>query len=357
MTSLSRRTFLAGAALLALGAKSRTPLALEKLHPAFGSLPRAGLWDVEPPIRHAHALGRALDVAGGLYVMRDDQGGTAFGGGKARKLDLILGDAMKRGVTAVATTGGTGSNHARSTAMAANVLGLDCTLALLPEPETTEVKRNLDEMRRKGATIAIGDRGAVDRARKAAEGLGALWIPMGGTSPLGNLAFVDAAVGLARRAQGGELPMPAAVVTALGSTGSAVGLAIGFALAQVPTRVVAVRASSAATSSRHVVDHGVDETVALLRSIEPTIATRLATDAKGRIDIDAGELGGGYGIATARGTKAAETVWDREKIMLEQTYGAKAAAALVRRAKEWKDAPVVLWMGCDERWLAGRARP
>lgn len=177
---------------------------------------------------------------------------------------------------------------------------------------------------------------------------------MGGSSPLGNVAFVDAGVSLAQRARGGELPVPDAVVTALGSTGSAVGLAIGLALAKVPTRVIAVRCSNPATSSRAVVDAGVDATVAFLRASDPTITADLANDAKTRLEIDGAELGGGYGISTARGRGAAIQIRDHEKIMLEQTYGAKAAAALVRRAPQWKTSHVVLWMGCDERWLAGR---
>jgi D-cysteine desulfhydrase len=354
---------LTGTALLALGgAKPRAPLAIERLYPAFAALPRAGLWEVEPPVRTSNALARALDMRGELHIMRDDEGGTVFGGGKARKLDLILGDAIARGVSAVSTTGGTGSNHARSTAFAARSLGLACHLALLPEPDTAEVKRNLAEMQRRGATITIGDRGAVERARKAAETSGAFWIPMGGTSALGNVAFVDAAIAHAARAAShsgvaGWPPVADHVVTALGSTGTAVGLAVGFAIAGVPTRVLAVRASSPGTSSRAVVDAGIDATVALLRNIAPSISPDIAKDAKARLEIDPAELGAGYGISTARGRKAEELVFGGEKIMLEQTYGAKAAAALVRRAKEWKNASVVLWMGSDARWLAGRVRP
>ena len=80
-----------------------------------------------------------INVSGPLQLINSRSlsiNGTVFGGGKARKLDLLLGDAIARGVTEVVTTGGTGSNHARCTAWAARALGLRCTLALLPEPET-----------------------------------------------------------------------------------------------------------------------------------------------------------------------------------------------------------------------------
>ncbi len=346
---------LGGAALLPLGGPQlRTPLGLEKLYPAFAALPRAGLWELEPPLRLTHLIAGALGMQGRLTFMRDDQGGTLFGGGKARKLDLILGEAMHRGATAIATTGGTGSNHARSTAFAARKLGLRCELALLPEPETDEIKRGLVEMKRRQAQITVGDRGAVERARKAAEASGVEWIPMGGTSPLGNIAFVDAAVALAARMPAIPLSMPDVVVAALGSCGSAVGLAVGFAIANVPTRVVAVRCSSPATSSRAVVDAAIDGTVARMREIEPAIPAAIAQDAKSRLEIDGAELGGGYGVPTQRSREAKRTVWKHERIMLEHTYGAKAAAALIRRAPQWKQQHVMFWMGSDESWLAGR---
>jgi D-cysteine desulfhydrase len=351
------------AALLALAgdaeADAPRPLALERALPALrGRIPRAGLWSEPAPVHPARALGEALGLARGLWLVRDDLGGTVFGGGKARKLDLLIGEATARGATAVVTTGGTGSNHARSVAWAAAAAGLGCRLALLPEPTSPEVKRNLAAIEDAGARVAIGGRDAVERAEAAARRSGgtSAWIPMGGTSPLGNLAFVSAALEIAERARAGELPAPATAVVALGSVGSAVGLALGFALAGSPTRVVAVRCSSPATSSRAVIDAAIADTSALLRRMDPR-APDLQADARGRLIVEPGELGHGYARATAASTRAAALLHDHEGVTADGTYTAKAAAHVVRHAARLREGPVALWLGCDARWLAGRGTP
>lgn len=353
MSDLGRRAFfhtsvLAGLGTLALGAASREPLALERSFPAFASLPRAGLWGDSAPLADEGDLAQSLAL-GSLCIVRDDLAGTVFAGGKARKLDLLVGDALQRGVTTLVTTGGTGSNHARSTALAAQAASLQCRLVLLPQPETPEVTRNLAAMRAAGAHVTTGAREAVARAQRAADAAGSreTWIPMGGTSPLGNVAFVDAAVDLLRRVS----PVPDVIVTALGSTGSAVGLAIGCALSNATTRVHAVRCSSPATSSRAVLDDGITATVDFLRTIEPRIPAALALEARARIGIDGSELGGGYAVPTAHGGKAAER-FREAGIVVESTYGAKAAAALFTGAHRWRGRHIALWMGSDAKWLA-----
>jgi D-cysteine desulfhydrase len=358
---VGRRTALVGAAALAwagplgMARAATTPLPLERARPGLaGKLPRAGLWDAPAPVHPAPALAKELGLIHGLWLVRDDLGGTAFAGGKARKLDLLLGEALRLGARQVVTTGGTGSNHARSTALGARAVGLDCRLALLPEPPSAPVRRNLLAMVEAGAQIAVGSREAVERARKDAVASGgrSIWIPMGGTAPLADMAFVSAALEIAERVQAGEIPAPGRVVTALGSVGSAIGLALGFALAGLPTRVLAVRCSSPATSSPAVIDAELVAAAALLAQLDP-IAPRIVDDARARLVVDGAELGGGYGRPTAASTRALRQLADREGVTVDPTYTAKAAAALSRRSAELGRGPVLLWLGCDARWLAG----
>lgn len=364
---LGRRAALAAAggsavALLGIAPDTRAdaprPLALERSMPSLrGRLARAGLWSDPAPVHRAPALGAALGLARGVWLVRDDLGGTVFGGGKARKLDLLIGEAVAGGASAVATTGGTGSNHARSVAWAAAAAGLECHLALLPEPASPEVKRNLAAIDDAGARVTIGGRDVVQRAEAAARrpGAASAWIPMGGTSPLGNLAFVSAALEIAERVRAGELPAVATVVVALGSVGSAVGLALGFALAGSPTRVVAVRCSSPATSSRAVIDAAIADTSALLRRLDPGLLDRVA-DARARLVVEPAELGPGYARSTPASIRAAALLQEHEGITVDGAYTAKAAAHLVRHAAALREGPVALWLGCDARWLAGRAK-
>src|SRR5262249_30467592 len=87
-------------------------------------------------------LGQHLGIRS-LWVKRDDLSGEAYGGGKVRKLELLLGDARRAGARTVITSGGVGSNHAVATAIYATRLGMRVVLALLPEPPDDRVRQNL----------------------------------------------------------------------------------------------------------------------------------------------------------------------------------------------------------------------
>jgi len=52
------------------------------------------------------------------------------GGNKTRKLEFLMGEALKLGADTVITQGATQSNHARQTAAAAAKLGLKCHILL-----------------------------------------------------------------------------------------------------------------------------------------------------------------------------------------------------------------------------------
>ncbi|MGO8609310.1 pyridoxal-phosphate dependent enzyme, partial [Rhizobium johnstonii] len=65
-----------------------------------------------------------------MWLKRDDCSGLAIGGNKTRKLEFLLGRALAEGATGVVTFGALQSNHARQTAAACALLGLDCDLIL-----------------------------------------------------------------------------------------------------------------------------------------------------------------------------------------------------------------------------------
>ena len=82
------------------------------------------------PLIHAWTPLEPLDglrkVLGGprLYIKRDDCTGLARGGNKSRKLEFLLGEALRTGATALVSEGGLQSNHVRQTAAAAVKAGL-----------------------------------------------------------------------------------------------------------------------------------------------------------------------------------------------------------------------------------------
>ena len=63
---------------------------------------------------------------------------------------------------------------------------------------------------------------------------------MGATNPLGTAGYVAAGLELAEQIAQGEMPVPDRVFVAAGTSGTAAGLAVGFRIAGLSTRIVAV---------------------------------------------------------------------------------------------------------------------
>ena len=79
-------------------------------------------WRGVPRVRLATLptpLEKGPDVDGvRIWVKRDDLTGLGMGGNKARKLEFLLGDALRRGARSIVTVGAGQSNHCRMTAAA-----------------------------------------------------------------------------------------------------------------------------------------------------------------------------------------------------------------------------------------------
>jgi 1-aminocyclopropane-1-carboxylate deaminase/D-cysteine desulfhydrase-like pyridoxal-dependent ACC family enzyme len=159
--------------------------------------PRFRVATLPTPLQLAANLSREL---GGprIYLKRDDLTGLAFGGNKTRKLEYLLGDALKLGATHLITTGGAQSNHVRQTAAAARVANMGCTLVLNAASEP-DIQGNLLVDHLLGAHIVYvsssGERDARMEEVAAdlrAEGASPYIIPGGGSNGVGALGYVAA---------------------------------------------------------------------------------------------------------------------------------------------------------------------
>jgi len=325
-------------------------LPLFRAHPKLAAgLPRIALAQLPTPVERAAKLGRRVGLDG-LHIKRDDRTSLVYGGGKARKLEFLLAAAKEAGAGAVITFGGVGSNHAVATALYAAQCGLRVLLHLAPQPGGASLRDHILAAQRAGAElhfvpgVAEAEAKALRRQARAAAGEAPFVIPAGGTSPLGNLSFVNAAFELAEQIAAGEMPAPDFLYVAMGTMGCAVGLAIGLAAAGLSTRLVAVRASSAQTSSEARFFAMAAETVAYARRLDPSFPdVRLG---RGDVRIVADCLGAGYARPTTEGLRAIEMAREEEGWTLEPTYTGKALAALLRDARalgEAKKKIVLFW--------------
>jgi D-cysteine desulfhydrase len=307
----------------------------------------------------------ALDVGaegGGsrLYVKRDDLSGTVYGGNKVRKLEFLLGDALKRKAREVVTFGFAGSNHTLATAIYARQLGLKSTSVLMPQANAHYVRRNLLAGCRCGTRFLhygnlLGLLFGVGRLRlceKMKHGVAPVFIPAGGSCPLGVTGYVNAALELRDQVAAGELPEPALIYVALGSMGTAAGLMLGLAAAGLKSRVVPVRTIEERLASPGRMRRLMRGTISLLRRMDPSFPHVPAPGPDLEIRNDC--LGEGYARFTPEAVRARALVRERAGIELNGTYSAKAFAALLADARNGKlDGKTVLfWNTYNSRALS-----
>jgi 1-aminocyclopropane-1-carboxylate deaminase/D-cysteine desulfhydrase-like pyridoxal-dependent ACC family enzyme len=236
------------------------------------------------------------------------------------------------------TGGGPQSNHARQTAAAANVLGLQCHLALAGgAPSRHDGNLLLDHLL--GATLHFTDAGdyyEIERAiedltrKLAAEGLRPYGIPVGGASVTGAVAYARAIDELR-----GQLPSdPDWIVVADGSGGTHAGLLAGLG-AGSPTRVLGVDVGTRPD---------LDDVVPRLAAEAAAASSRGAPSATVVVDHD--HFGAGYGRLTDECVDALRLVARTESLVLDPVYSGKAMAALIAYLRDGRigaDETVLFW--------------
>ena len=266
--------------------------------------------------------------------MKDDsRTAPLWGGNKPRKLEWLIADARRKGRGTLLTFGGLATNHGLATALYAREHGLRCVLALLDQPMDEHVERQLERIHASGAHVYVTHTKA--RTVAALPWLmlrhgRAYFVPPGGSSPVGSLGFVEAALELGEQVRRGELPEPATVWCALGSGGTAAGLALGLRMAGLRTRVRAVHVNDALKLTEGTI-------VRLARR------TPLPDSEVNEVQVVHGYLGAGYGHGTPEAERAIERAREAEGLTLDPVYTGKTMAALLDHVERGADGPALYW--------------
>ena len=285
-----------------------------------------------------------------MMIKRDDKSGRAYGGNKVRKLEFLLGEALRVGAHGVVTFGVAGSNHALATSIYARACGLESHSMLTRQSNAAYVRRNLLAGFHAGAHLhpCASEEQAVEHAdiliREARQrGRTLVTIPGGGSSPLGCLGFVNAGLELAEQLRRESLPVPDLIYLPLGTVGTAAGLLLGIRLAGLSSRMVAVR----------VVRSDIARPERFRRLTE---ATGQLLDSPASLEGELPEirhefLGPGYGRFTPEGVAAMETARRSLGLKLEGTYTGKAFAALLQDCRDGRlaGANVLFWNTYNSR--------
>ncbi|CAE8609936.1 unnamed protein product [Polarella glacialis] len=197
------------------------------------------------PMRNLPGLPEGVE----LFVKRDDYTGVELSGNKVRKLEFIFADALKMGADCVVTCGGAQSNHARATAIAARMLGLEPFLVLrLEEPHVSEATAeaiaadpplvgNLLVDRLAGAQLRFVTKSEYSKHGSESliqglcnelqsQGRRPFAVPVGGSSGLGCWGYLEAVAEMRKQDVDESLGITD-VAFACGSGGTAAGLALG----------------------------------------------------------------------------------------------------------------------------------
>jgi len=299
---------------------------------------RVSLATLPTPIVEAHRLRAALggfDHCPRILIKRDDLTGLALGGNKARKLEFLMADALAHGADVVVSSGATQSNHARMTAAAARAVGLDCVLVLSARQADPALQGNLLLDRLFGATVHFIQASpdprfavAADEVEKVNEVVADLTrrgrrpyvIPIGGSSPIGALGYVDGTRELHEQLTTSALRVDR-VYYASGSRGTQAGLELGARMFGVEYRLHGIAVSAGEDEKQRRAARLVNEAAALLGVPIRVDPSELVTDQR--------FIGDGYGIPTAECLEAIRMLARSEAILLDPCYTGKAMAGLV----------------------------
>jgi 1-aminocyclopropane-1-carboxylate deaminase/D-cysteine desulfhydrase-like pyridoxal-dependent ACC family enzyme len=300
-----------------------------ELRQTLGAVPALLLAPLPTPVAAVPRLSGVLGGGPSLLVKRDDTIGFAFGGNKVRKLALLGAQAQADGADTLVTAGGIQSNHARVTAATAVTLGMRAVLVVNGSPPARPTANALLDALLGAEVVYVESREERGEAMHAAaehlrrEGRRVFEIPIGGSTPLGALAYVHAMLELLE-----QIPPPDAIVHATSSGGTQAGLVAACRLLGLQTRVVGI-AADGPTAGIHAQVRANIEGLAPLLKLDQHALQRGTP-----IEIDDRFIGAGYGIPTEASGEAIELAARTEAIFLDPVYTGKAMAALVAYVRQ-----------------------
>jgi D-cysteine desulfhydrase len=281
-------------------------------------IPWTHLTNLPTPIERLNGLEKKLNF-NHIWIKRDDLTSPHYGGNKSRKLEYLLAGAEHEGKKIIKTVGGIGSNHAVATSIFCKLLGMKCKLFLVPQPNSEHCRTNLLLDYYYGAEL--------NYCEDPSEYPEDIDIPRGGTSPIGNLGYVNAALELKEQIDEDILPEPDIIFVTKGSSGTLAGLLLGFELLGLKTILYGVTIINSNTKE-DVITHAMD-TWELMKHTHDNLCEVERENLKNRLVVLDKFYGEGYGYTTVKGENAIRLIKKTDEILLDSTYTGKTMSAMI----------------------------
>lgn len=307
------------------------------------NFPRVTLGHLPTPVAELKQLSRALNGPR-IFIKRDDLTGLGLGGNKVRKLEFLLGEALRQGCDTVITGGAAQSNHCRQTAAAAASVGLACHLGL-GGSKPAEINGNLLLDYLFGAQVhwcgeqRKGEKLPIIAEKLATEGRKPYVIPYGGSNEVGALGFV-AAIGELKRQLSTDSPIRH-IVFPSSSGGTHAGISVGVDIYGLKANIIGV---------------GIDKRPSTETAYEVELAS-LANALSSKLDLNKTYnpsnfivrkeyQAPGYGVVSDIEREAITLLARTEGILLDPVYSGRAMGgliAMIRNNEFPKNEAVLFW--------------
>ncbi len=293
----------------------------------LSALPRVRLSNLPTPLQELLNLTKEL---GGprIFVKRDDLTGLAFGGNKARKLEYLMGDALKNRADILVTGAGFHSNWCTQTVAAGRRLGIKTILVKSGprdgyDPDEYDGNHLLHFLM--GAEIKVLKEGATEARAKIVEDLKAKGrrpysMPVGGSTPLGAAGYMNAMLELVGQSVDKGVKIDY-LVHATGSGGTQAGLVAGAKALNSGIKILGVTTGSR-TGGRQK-ERIKELTAKTAEFLELDI--KIADDDVNIFD----EYAEGYGYMVDAKAEAIKMLAETEGLFIDPVYTASAMAGLI----------------------------
>ncbi|MCB0417603.1 MAG: pyridoxal-phosphate dependent enzyme [Bdellovibrionales bacterium] len=227
------------------------PSELEKKFPKIqGRVHRTTLVEGPTPVHPLSSLGKRWSHPA-LFVKREDQTHSVYGGNKVRNLEFVLGEAKAQGAKKVLTLVPYGSNFTAALALHGKRLGLGVQLTQFVAQRNPQIEKHVEFCEQQDASIVnySGASGPIRAGLKAGgqmlasrmEGSAYYWITPGASSLYGALGHANAYLEFLSQRRELGIPDPDYVVVGTGTCGTLAGLVAGAVVSGSKAQFIGVR--------------------------------------------------------------------------------------------------------------------
>lgn len=299
--------------------------AMKSIRQVLDKFPSANISITPTPIYRLSRLSSHL--GSNIYIMREDLTGFAIGGNKNRKLDYLIGDAVRKNADTLITINA--SSFSRNAAAAGKVFGFEVHVLLAgAESEQNSNSQALFHQFETALHYA---------AKDSPEGIAAEYnnivsalrnqkkvvyeLHPGGSDSIGALGYINAFDQIVQYSKNSGIHFNK-IIHSTCSAATHVGLLLGQTIGAYDSAIIGMAASQKASVQKE-----------RIRQLASTTAEMLDVPFdESKIVVDDGFIGPGYAVESDEGENAATMFALLEGILLDSVYTGKAAAGLIHYA-------------------------